>query len=150
MHTCPKCSLPLTAIQREAVRVDVCAACGGGFLGAAAFSILAGEAIAPARWQERGLLVASEPSPLKCPAHGEAEVSALRAHSLRYRDLAVEVDLCPTCGGVWLDAHEGHALRRIARGLAFDEAERQPHPPAPLAPLRRHWTEVLDDLFGED
>lgn len=98
------------------VDTDCCEDCGGLWLdrfelekfagSASAF----GEALVAHLAQFPAALI--EPAArLRCPRH-PGVVMLRRMHS---RAVPVEIDECPECGGVWLDAAELDQIRRHAR-----------------------------------
>lgn len=88
--------------------------------GAAAKSF--GPAADPSTWKSSHAARPVGPSKLLCPADG----GVLDAYRLKFDGDSVEVDSCPRCHGVWLDAHEGPKLASIvyhAEGYAHRRRE---------------------------
>lgn len=79
-----------------------CDACGGRFIGKG----LLHDALGHARdgGLRRDVLAALPASAVRCPADGQT-MRALRHEG-------VEIDVCPQCEGVWLDAGEFEAITR--------------------------------------
>ena len=45
------------------------------------------------------------------------------SYQLGWEQQNVEVDVCSSCGGIWLDAHEGGLLRKIVNEYESDKGE---------------------------
>jgi Zn-finger nucleic acid-binding protein len=110
---CPRCSTPLAHVLIGGVDVDVCEACGGLWLDRlelARFeesdSVL-GEVLL-AHLSQFPVAIVDRSARLRCPRHPEV-VMMRRAFSRAY---PVEIDECPECGGLWLDAGELAQIRR--------------------------------------
>ena len=110
---CPRCAAPLSRVLIGGVGVDVCEACGGLWLDRlelARFeepdSVL-GDALL-AHLSQFPVAIVDRSARLRCPRHREV-VMMRRAFSRAY---PVEIDECPECGGVWLDADELAQIRR--------------------------------------
>jgi len=113
---CPRTAAPLTRMRIGGVDVDVCEDCGGLWL----------DRLELARFQDPASLMGDA-----LVAHLRQLTTALVDHSLRLRcprhpgvvmmrrpysaTVPVEVDECPDCGGIWLDAAELTAIRRQRR-----------------------------------
>jgi Zn-finger nucleic acid-binding protein len=95
------------------VETDVCEDCGGVWLDRlelARFQApgsLIGEAL-EAHLGQFARVILGGAARLRCPRH-PGVVMLRRRYS---RDVAVEIDECPECGGVWLDADELVLIRR--------------------------------------
>jgi len=63
----------------------------------------------PEKWVESHAATPLGPSKLRCPAGHEH----LQAYRVSFEEKEVEVDVCPDCKGLWLDATEGKQLREI-------------------------------------
>jgi len=121
--TCPKCGAPLeTAEVMPGAIVHACPACFGAFYSK-------GELAVPVD------LAKPKPAPWSCPVCADAMETGTVC------DGHIELDRCPTCGGLWFDAGELDALRRLtgveqlvrAPGAdGGDDAEEAP--PKPDAP----------------
>src|SRR5690242_2391239 len=107
---CPRCTFPLVAQSKTtpvgSCVIDVCPRCNGAFFEAGEAKAILGENAEPATWertsaarfiaQRRGML---------CPlGHGALSGFALQAPPNSGTE--VEVDVCPVCLGMWLDAWE--------------------------------------------
>jgi Zn-finger nucleic acid-binding protein len=111
--TCPRCSAGLAATPIGGISVDVCESCGGLWLDRlelARFgepdSVL-GEALL-AHLSQFPVAIVDRSARLPCPRH-PGVVMMRRAFSPA---VAVEIDECPQCGGIWLDADELAQIRR--------------------------------------
>ncbi len=110
---CPRCSTPLAATPIGGITVDVCESCGGLWLDRlelARFEELdsvLGEALL-AHLSQFPVAIVDRSVRLYCPRHAGV-VMMRRAFSPA---APVEIDECPQCGGVWLDADELAQIRR--------------------------------------
>lgn len=119
--------------QREFAEIDVCPKCGGAFFDAGEGASVHG-ASAEAGWLANdGLATKQGRSAIRCPAHAvetaqdyRAQPKTMPAADAPFMDLylvgdgevAVEVDLCPECGGFFLDPGEGIALLELAGAVS--------------------------------
>lgn len=111
---CPRCAAALARVRIGGVDTDVCEQCGGLWLDRnelarfdrpeAAF----GDALV-AHLQQFPAALLDHSVRLRCPHHLDAVLSR-RPYSSRVR---VEMDQCPQCGGIWLDADELAHIRRM-------------------------------------
>lgn len=105
---CPRDGSPLDGSKLRGVPVDVCSYCNGIWLDASELSQLHGlpEDLTSA-------VPAPCPQPLTCPSCASAMERFYFSQEQR-----VEVDRCPSCGGVWLDTDELKAVLQTtgARG----------------------------------
>jgi hypothetical protein len=109
---CPRSSTPLTPFRIGGVDTDVCEDCGGLWLDRNelarfedAASVFGDALVAHLRQFPPALLDHS--IRLQCPHHRDVVM-------LRHRfsaAIAVEVDECPQCGGIWLDTDELAQIR---------------------------------------
>jgi len=106
---CPRCTFPLTPLFKGEVELDHCHRCKGNFFdpgeAGATFGVLAD----PDQWVESRVATHLGRSKFRCPAGHEH----LQAYRLSFEKKEVEVDVCPDCKGLWLDATEGKQLREI-------------------------------------
>jgi membrane associated rhomboid family serine protease len=68
-----------------------------------------GSFIEPEKWVEAHVAIPLGRSKLRCPAGHEH----LQTYCVSFEEKEVEVDVCPHCRGLWLDATEGEQLRKI-------------------------------------
>lgn len=103
---CPRCTWPLEPLAKGAVEVDHCARCGGNF-----FEKGEAEEAFPelAHWESLPTARRAGTSRLACPHDG----SRFFVYRVRSAGDEVEVDVCPSCEGIWLDRDEGRRLRTI-------------------------------------
>jgi len=120
---CPACENVLTLMVAGDITVNVCEmGCGGMWFDAFEFEKVdephesAGEALLQVERNPNGMVDTDAKRP--CP---KCEGVAMQRHfaSVKKR---VEVDECPGCGGVWLDAGE---LADIRDQFPSDEERRQ-------------------------
>ena len=109
---CPRCVTALHALRVGGVDTDVCQECGGLWLDRlelAKFENRAnpfGDALVAHLDQFPAALI-DRSVRLRCPRH-PAVVMLRRAYS---QSVLVQIDVCPECGGVWLDTDELTAIR---------------------------------------
>lgn len=109
---CPRTSSALVALRIGGVDTDVCEDCGGLWLDRqelARFeqpSDAFGDALV-AHLRQFPAALLDHSVRLRCPRH-PGTVMLRRRYSQR---IAVEIDECPECGGLWLDADELGAIR---------------------------------------
>ncbi len=125
---CPRCTCTLAPLPVQGVTLDVCPRCRGVFIDHAEAPQLFGVFGDLSTWQARGAAAPVGRGPLECPggrtgAHGRMFVWRIGVPG----GGSVEVDTCPTCSGLWLDAGE---VRRLTAGR-LDAA-----PPAPAVQRR--------------
>lgn len=107
---CPRCTFPLDVHRLgDDVVVDRCVRCHGTFVERAELARVLGTTPTAVRAASAG----TTRGRLQCPLrHGPL-------HAVRIGD--VEVDLCSTCSGLWLDQWEGAKLKRaLAAGRPPD------------------------------
>lgn len=117
---CPRTDTPLARLRVGGVDTDVCEDCGGVWLDHSELGRFArpdtafGDAVvAHLRQFPPGLVDHSRR--LRCPRH-PAVVMLRRPYSAT---VAVEIDVCPECGGVWLDTNELAAIRERGADAAI-------------------------------
>lgn len=97
-----------------AVEVDACPRCRGAFVEPRAGVQLCGPWGDVATWEQSGAARSLGRGRLRCPADGEP-LQVWRVELPGGSRL--EVDTCPRCHGLWLDATEGMRLQRAAASL---------------------------------
>jgi len=109
---CPRTAALLTSLRIGGIEVDVCEDCGGLWLDRfeiAKFDrpeMVLGDALA-AHLDQFPPPVIDHSVRIRCPRH-PSTVMLRRRYSAA---LPIEVDECPQCGGVWLDADELDVIR---------------------------------------
>jgi uncharacterized protein len=128
---CPACFNLLTPYQAGQVAVDVCeGGCGGLWLDAFELQRLAADSTGDARFL---LHITHDPNLQLDPGH-KRDCPRCAGIKLKRRFFSpkrqIEVDECPGCGGLWLDAGE---LQKIEEELAEPKkpAFAQPSPKVP-------------------
>lgn len=102
---CLLCESVLNGAELDATHVEHCPGCGGIWLDHGELDGLVAAEDEDVRWMEMDLWgdaleVRGSVSQRECPnGHG-------RLAALMYGKSDIEVDVCPICGGVWLDAGE--------------------------------------------
>jgi uncharacterized protein len=110
---CPRCSSPLTRLRIGGVDTDLCESCGGVWLDRLELSrfkdpdSVFGDALVAQLSQIPAALI-DRAARLRCPRH-PGVVMLRRAFS---RTIPLQIDECPECGGLWLDAGELAQIRR--------------------------------------
>ena len=114
-HTlgCPRCSTSLTRLRIGGVDTDLCESCGGVWLDRLELSrfedpdSVPGKALVEYLGRIPTALI-DQAARLRCPRH-PGVVMLRRAFS---RAIPIQIDECPECGGLWLDAGELTQIRR--------------------------------------
>jgi membrane associated rhomboid family serine protease/Zn-finger nucleic acid-binding protein len=110
VRNCPRCHYPLREIHNGQVIVDHCGVCRGNFFDTQAVAPTWGKAANPQYWVEQNVADWKGNTGLTCPVDGER----MDAWKLAWgKAVPVEVDVCPTCRGLWLDEHEGGRMVRV-------------------------------------
>ena len=110
---CPRSATPLTPLRIGGVSTDVCEDCGGLWLDRlelARFehaSSAFGDALVAHLSQFPPALM-DHSVRLQCPRHRDVVMLRRRFSAT----VAVEIDECPQCGGIWLDSDELAHIRR--------------------------------------
>jgi Zn-finger nucleic acid-binding protein len=110
---CPRCGAQLTQLRVGGTTTDICERCGGLWLDRLELSrfedpdSVFGDALVARLTEIRATLV-DHTARLRCPRHPGA-VMLRRAFS---RTIPIQIDECPQCGGLWLDAGELAQIRR--------------------------------------
>lgn len=118
---CPRCTFPLRPWVYQGVEVDHCDRCHGTFLDRGETAVLFGPDVEPEAWKHAWPTTDLGPTRLACPKDG----SVLNGHAVAFEDTKVEVDTCPHCQGLWLDADEAHTLAGIIEDAQAKAARRQ-------------------------
>ena len=111
--SCPRCGAPLTPLRVGGTSTDVCENCGGLWLDRLELArfedpdSVFGDALVAHLGQIPAALI-DHAARLRCPHHPGA-VMLRRAFS---RTILIQIDECPECGGLWLDAGELAQIRR--------------------------------------
>ena len=109
---CPRCAATLVRLKVGGVETDVCEECGGLWLDRnelARFDrpeTAFGDALI-AHLQQFPVQLLDHAIRLRCPHHRDV-VMLRRPYAAHAR---IEIDECPQCGGVWLDADELASIR---------------------------------------
>jgi hypothetical protein len=110
---CPRCGAQLAQLRVGGTTTDICEQCGGLWLDRLELArfedpdSVFGDALVARLTEIRAALV-DHAARLRCPRHPGA-VMLRRAFS---RTVPIQVDECPECGGLWLDAGELAQIRR--------------------------------------
>ncbi|GBC63222.1 rhomboid family intramembrane serine protease [Desulfonema ishimotonii] len=117
-RNCPTCDFPMALVLHKNVQLDHCRRCGGTFLDPGEATEIFGVFTDPEQWKSSEITRELGPAHYHCPDHQ----IPMTTYEVRFGSQCVEIDLCPECGGMWLDAREGVRLRNIvmAAGQARD------------------------------
>lgn len=100
---CPDCQTPLSPITNSDVVIDVCPQCRGIWLDAGEFDLVLGQKLSSQIRESAILNPAISLEPRLCPRDSQ---------DLRIADLGgAELDTCPTCRGIWVEAADLDALK---------------------------------------
>jgi membrane associated rhomboid family serine protease/Zn-finger nucleic acid-binding protein len=113
---CPRCTFPLEAVDHEGVELDHCHRCGGTFLDPHEEAEKLGSFASPATWKNTEIATFRGSGELICP-HDQA---VMDKYKVAFDGEKVNVDVCPQCAGLWLDANEGIMLRQIVMTAGQD------------------------------
>jgi Zn-finger nucleic acid-binding protein len=104
---CPRCSAPIEQVDIKSVKVDRCTGCGGTWYDVDELRLLKDtESHGNYRWIDMELWRAREEfrpdtqDGLSCPRDGQTMTTA------HYGKSDVQIDICGTCRGIWLDKGE--------------------------------------------
>jgi membrane associated rhomboid family serine protease/Zn-finger nucleic acid-binding protein len=112
---CPRCTFSLRPWPMGLVEVDACPRCHGTFVEPHEGAHLFGAFDDVTTWGARGGARSLGEGRLRCPKdQHRLEVWRVELPG----GSRVEVDTCPTCRGLWLDASEGLRLQQAAERLA--------------------------------
>ena len=106
---CPRCTYPLSSLSKGEVELDHCNRCKGNFFDLGEVGAAFGVFTDPEKWVDTHVATSLGRSKLRCPAGHER----FQAFRVSFEKKEVEVDVCPHCKGLWLDATEGKQLREI-------------------------------------
>ena len=106
---CPRCTYPLAPLFNGEVELDHCHRCKGNFFDPGEAGATFGVFADPDKWAESHVATHLGRSKLRCPAGHEH----LQTYRVSFEKKKVEVDVCPDCKGLWLDATESEQLRKI-------------------------------------
>ena len=118
-RACPRCSFALAPTAQRALHggtttIDVCPRCNGAWFDAGEAKALFGENTEPSTWERASAARHLGPRRLACPVgHGWLTGYAIPVAGAT----EVEVDVCPACMGMWLDAWEGARLAQATRDV---------------------------------
>lgn len=115
---CPRCDRPCSVVERHEVQLDHCASCGGTFLESGEAPEIFGPYVSPSTWKQAKDTEHIRSGRYHCPADGhpfDTYRVGLTAERRLGRDQreSVEIDLCPSCAGMWFEPKEGKRLREI-------------------------------------
>lgn len=124
MRICPRCTYPLEHIQDPArgATLDHCRRCKGSFLEPGEAGKAFGDLIEPSTWLSHPNTIDLGPSKLLSPI----DRKPMHAYVVASDSAAVEVDVCETSRGLWLDAEEGRKLLKIMLENQKKDPQTQP------------------------
>lgn len=117
-RSCPRCTYPLQTREGPGLQIDRCPRCRGFFLDPGETAQLYGLSAEPASWVHSEVASSRGRSRLSCPAgHGSMEI-----FRLSHGEVALDVDVCRQCKGLWLDASEDRHLVEIVNAFHNDKS----------------------------
>ncbi|MEM7246718.1 MAG: zf-TFIIB domain-containing protein [Acidobacteriota bacterium] len=124
-RTCPRCTDPATALHAltdAGITIDHCPSCRGFWLDRDEWAPIVGWARSVR--QPHSIPVGSTPpSCPACVAEGGDGPFPLAPRGIRHVD-DVEIDICTSCGGAWLDGGELQALQaQLSQARRAEQAE---------------------------
>lgn len=114
---CPRCTFTLAPRKHAGVVVELCPRCHGSFLDVGDAKHTLGANAEVASWERSHAAQLIGRSQLSCP-HGHGRMTAYAVQSPPQSGQNIEVEVCPTCTGMWLDAWEATRLQQATRTLA--------------------------------
>ena len=111
-HRCPDCRLVLSQHEINGAIIGQCPRCAGTFLEVGEPTVAIAPGTEVAQWLHSPDVVKLRAPELVCPhcdSGMEAYVVAAGAKD------SVEVEVCPSCDAIWLDAMESRHLQRAAQ-----------------------------------
>jgi len=116
---CARCTYPMrVATQPNGLYIDHCARCGGSFIDFGKAETAIGQQASPQNWKPEAFARPPYASQLGCPSgHGR-----MWANHLAFEKRELEVDVCPVCFGLWLDANEAPALDDLTKAAHAHQA----------------------------
>lgn len=122
---CPRCHVAFEALRKPFATLDACPRCGGLFLEPGDGAALRGAASDPTFLVKDGRARRVGASALVCPSDAHP-AQAMDVFAVGEGSEAVEIDACPTCGGVFLDRGEDQAIEERVSGVPHSPFEKPP------------------------
>lgn len=138
---CPHCRTELAAGRVDDLHIDVCFSCHGTWFDRGELRRAKDVALPDGDWLDfdiwsHGDRFTINAGPVNCPCCGR------RLCRVQYGDTHVEIDVCPTCEGVWLDEAElskiVEVLNREINSKSFSEY------------LRAAFAEAVEIVSGDE
>ncbi len=119
MKLCPRCLFPLKEIQgQDNTVIEHCKRCKGSFVPSEHLKEIYGPEIEPENWLKLKTTKRLGLSELFCP-RDESQMELYRIYledeEGNPTEEQIEIDVCPTCHGIWFDAKEGQKLSQIMK-----------------------------------
>lgn len=109
---------PPSVAGGPSAEVDVCPRCHGTWLDAGDAKHMLGENAEPGTWERTTAAKFNGKGKLACPSgHGALSIYTLQSPPNSGRD--VEVDVCPQCMGMWLDAWEAARIVQATKTVSL-------------------------------
>jgi Zn-finger nucleic acid-binding protein len=110
---CPRCKTGLIVIEVDQIELDYCVTCGGTWLDSGEMELLAAKAGAHEQHIKLRPTSDTREKRLRCPSCGSRMDKRIFGESAM-----VLVDVCPSCGGMWLDKNElEEIIEQVGRGM---------------------------------
>lgn len=126
IRRCPRCTFTLVPHRPPAAvaggpsaEVDVCPRCHGTWLDAGDAKHMLGENAEPETWERTTAAKFGGKGKLGCPS-GHGALSMYKLQAPPGSGVEVEVDVCPVCMGMWLDAWEAARISQSTQKLVAD------------------------------
>ena len=127
---CPRCIKKMRKQRHARAVIDHCEECSGNFFDEGEMLAVLGKSADPEVWARSNRKLTPSASDISCPRCHKR----MQLHPLGVEGHEVDIDLCISCGGIWLDGGEiDHVMQIGARQLAASaqaKATKQPKPPA--------------------
>ena len=129
---CPKCKAALEEkwVAGGSVRLDCCAGCRGIWFEHGELEKVLKDAYAHLR-----VPASARRLSLSCPA------CLKPLYAFHYPQTMVNVDMCKTCRGMWVDAGEYTEINQVRQGLAKHGRLDDDPQPGPVKDMILHWVD---------
>ena len=111
---CPRCHVPLEELHAQGASIDRCGKCGGTFFDQGEMFAAVGRTADASFWDRPETVGRLRDGKLKCARCG----GRMLLQDVRHDAIDVEIDRCPQCAGIWLDAGEADKLQAIGARMA--------------------------------
>lgn len=156
MRQCPKCRAGFESVQKTFAEIDVCPQCAGVFLDPGEGASLQGTDTEAEFLVKDGRATRLRTSHLSCPSDRHDPVR-MEIYGIGPAEARIEIDVCPSCWGVFLDDGEMAALDaleaaevRTEGGATFAAPPRTSNAERAIADARaKHDRSFFVDFVGD-